>query len=352
MSQMKPSSGCSRWNAFVFLSCLPALIAPSTTDLQAELSLNDAVVEKSDKQLVRGTPGRRPLRGLQEQGGADRKYVYDEIYENPNIPIVQFPLANQRLQRKSGNVEEDTTSQEVPENAKEALIEEPTCLPLNLDFQKAADGRFLRGGTFVENEWSSVFGIKVKASNHEGKKTLHPMIFDSLNVESNGLETNDAFFLGSPNFECGGFGVGQGGRMGNSGENCRALGNLLIPSRKVSTNKKQKDPTPFNWSQGGILTFEFKEYTEVKNIGLLNAGDNSTIEVRYDEGQSQIFGVQSVGANGFQKIDVGVSNVESLAVSLISLSGIASLGLCVQFELPTADSETEGNDKDNEGGRN
>lgn len=273
--------------------------------------------------------------------------MYDEIYDEPGIPIVQFPFSNQIHQMKQSYRQNAAPEGDAEHDSKVALVGEPTCLPVDLDFQNAADGRFLRGGTFVENEWSSVYGIKIKASNAEGKKSLHPMIFDSLNLESNGLETNDVFLLGSPNFECGGLGVGRGGRLGSPGENCVSLGNLIVPSRRVGNNKKQKDDTPSEESQGGILTFEFQKYTEVRKIGLLNAGDNSTIEVRHNDTLLETFEVDSVGANGYQKVQVGLSNVQSLAVSLTSLSGVAVLELCVQLQLPIAENGLEENGDSN-----
>jgi hypothetical protein len=275
----------------------------------------------------------------------ERTYVYDEIYNEPDIPVVQFPLSNQLVRLRQGHFGEKDVSEteKVKHDAEEATVVEPICQPVILDFQKATNGRFLRGGTFVENEWSSGYGIKVKASSHKGKKNLHPMVFDSFNVESNGVDSNDVFYLGSPNFECGGLGVGDGGRLGHAGQNCNALGNLLVPSDRAGASTKQKNSTVSHRSQGGILLFEFTEYTEIRKVGLLNAGDNSTIEVWHNGTLSGRINVDSVGTNGYQKVKVEMPNVDCLAVSLSSFSGVAELDMCVKLNFQTTGKGSNGN---------
>jgi hypothetical protein len=302
----------------------------------AELQTTESWIQKPFGHSVRRLSKRRRLRGLQTRSGKDRKYVYDEIYEEPAIPVVQFPLSNQIVQRMQGNHGQKDISEtgKGGHDSKESTVIEPICQPVILDFQKAADGRNLGGGTFVENEWKYGFGIKMKASNLEGKKNLHPMIFDSFNVESNGVNTTDVFFLGSPNFDCGGLGVGDGGQLGHAGQNCNTLGNLLVPSRKAGPSTKQKSSDFSQRNQGGILTFEFEEYTEVRKIGLLNAGDNSTIEAWRNGTLVSRIDVNSVGLNGYQKVQVEVPNVDFLAVSLTSFSGVSELDMCIQLDFP------------------
>jgi hypothetical protein len=321
----------------------PLLVAQTLSTV--ELHTSDALIQRPSGRSVRRLSKRRRLRGLQTQGGKERKYVYDEIYKEPDIPVVRFPLSNQISERKHGNDEQKDISGTVKagHDTKEPTISEPICQPVILDFQKAADGRFLRGGTFVEYEWSSGYGIKIKASNREGKKNLHPMIFDSLNVESNEVETNDVFFLGSPNFDCGGLGVGVGGRLGQVGQNCNSLGNLLVPYRKAGASTKQSNRTVTDRSQGGILTFEFEKYTEVRKIGLLNAGDNSTIETWHNASLSGRIDVSSVGTNGYQKVQVGIPNVDTLDVSLTSFSGVTELDMCIQLDFHTSGKGSNGN---------
>jgi hypothetical protein len=258
------------------------------------------------------------------QENQDRTYVYDEIYQDPDIAIVKFPFSSQNVQRQrisGGSTEQGKGSGTMGTGSKG----EPICDPVTVDFEKAADGRTLTGGIFVETEWKQGFEIKIEALDLEGKKDLHPMIFDSLNVESNGIGSNNVFFLGSPNFECGGMGVGRGGREGMPGENCEPLGNLLIPSRKTA-HKKDNDNEAV---PGGILVFEFKKYTEVRTIGLLNVAVNSTILVSHSDGRNETIGVNSVGKNGYQIVNVSKVDVGTLYVYLESFVGMDSLELCM-----------------------
>jgi hypothetical protein len=178
------------------------------------------------------------------------------------------------------------------------------------------------------------------------------MIFDSLHVESNGLSTNEVFFLGSPNFECGGFGVGRGGREGQLGENCNALGNLLLPSGKSGSSKKQKDSSSSQESAGGVLMFVFKQITDVQRIGLLNAGDNSTVEIIHPDSLAETINVTSVGVNGYQSVDVSAEDVEKIYISLSTFSGVSSIDLCVYDNLPSVNENDETEKDDEKEGRN
>jgi hypothetical protein len=275
----------------------------------------------SNRRRIQSSSGRRRLRGQkihaienkrEQQVEAVRSNVYDKVLDQP------------------GNEIDKIMFRKLDDSAI------PSCEPVKLDFQKAADGRNLNGGSFVQDEWHSL-GIRIKSYSQEGKKDVHPMIFDSFDVESNGFQNNDIYFLGSPNFDCGGFGVGRGGQAGKSGENCEPLGNLLIPARRSAIfssnyNKKEKGSlsSTSEMDEGGIITFEFKRYAEVTKIGLLNVMEGSELQVVHNDGVSETIELTSVGTNGYQKINVAKSNVEKLHVSFSSLAGVASVDLCLE----------------------
>ncbi len=210
--------------------------------------------------------------------------------------------------------ESNTYSQQQP-HADEISV----CRKMTLDFSKASNGRNMFAGAFVRGDWFHSFGVSIDAEGHDGSKNVHPMIFDSGDVESNGMG-NHAFALGSPNFDCEGFGVGAGGKIGKAGENCEPLGNMLIPSQKPAQGT------------GGVLIFEFHKTTTVENIGFLNLGSNDQIKVIRDDGNMEKLSLFSVGQNGYQNINLDVENVQKLHVSLHSFGAVTGLDLCIANE--------------------
>jgi hypothetical protein len=175
----------------------------------------------------------------------------------------------------------------------------------------------------VARQWLQKHGIKITAQSHEAPQNMYPMIFDSGDVGFNRIDRDDSFSLGSPNVDCGGTGVGGGGAFRQPGDNCVALGNLLIPSRRAGIPSLAD--TDF-----GTLVFEFSEVTSVRSISLLNVlGNESWLQVIQEDGSSVDMALSSVGENGLQIIPIDRSDVKKLSVSLTSFAGIASLDLCV-----------------------
>jgi len=209
------------------------------------------------------------------------------------------------------------------------------CRRMDLNFAKAANGRVMSGGEFVRGEWFHRYGLNIYAEGHDGKNNLHPMIFDSSNIESNGLvENEDLFALLSPNIDCGGRGIGTGGKEGNSGENCHLLGNILIPSRKPgSPNLYLKTRgSSYQPPLGGVLIFEFDKKTKVDNIELLNIGRFDQITAIHNDGSFEKIPLVSLGQNGFQKLHLKLDNVERLYINLHSFGAVTGLDLCVVVE--------------------
>ena len=224
-------------------------------------------------------------------------------------------------------------------NKQDGIV--PVCQRVRLDFAKASNGRKMFGGLFVNGEWFHTYGVMIHAEGHNGEKDIHPMIFDSSNVNTNGLEgSSDIFSLGSPNFDCGGFGVGRGGREGQPGENCQRLEKVLIPSRvpgspNTSTNTGIKIgssegtlPEPL---LGGVLTFDFhNKWTKVDSIELLNIiGEENEILAVHNDGTAEKINLVSVGQNGFQNVDLGLDNINRLYITLNSFAGVSGIDLCV-----------------------
>jgi hypothetical protein len=221
----------------------------------------------------------------------------------------------------------------------------PVCQHVRLDFAKASNGRKMFGGLFVKGEWFHTYGVMIHAEGHNGEKDIHPMIFDSSNVETNGLEgSSDIFSLGSPNFDCGGFGVGRGGREGQPGENCQRLEKILMPSRvsgspNTNTNTNTNTGIKIGSSEGassepllgGVLMFEFhNKWTKVDSIELLNImGEENEILAVHSNGTAEKINLVSVGQNGFQDKYLGLDNINRLYITLNSIAGVSGIDLCV-----------------------
>jgi hypothetical protein len=280
----------------------------------------------------------RLLRGQRRKLEAYRRPEFVDDLPSEGGLVQRFPAAVQHLMDAGGSYRSENSEVSfvvLPQDDDLCIEEEwnpktrsapkgspiEQCTNLKLDFEKAEDGKPLAGGTFVARQWLYKYGIKITAQSHQDPQNVYPLIFDAEDVGSNGVDREDSFSLGSPNVDCGGTGVGGGGELGQPGENCEALGNLLIPSRRAGT------PTSSSDADFGILVFEFYKMTVLGSISLLNVlGNESRLQV---DGSSVDMALSSVGENGLQVIHIDRSDVRKLSVSLKSFAGIASLDLCV-----------------------
>jgi hypothetical protein len=102
----------------------------------------------------------------------------------------------------------------------------------NVDFSVSSDGRKLRNGVDVSNNWKSI-GVSVTATGNYllDFVPLRARIFDTSNTTC--IQTTKTQNFGSPNNNCqgGGPGVGDGGIPGQLGENCNPVGSKCNTSR-------------------------------------------------------------------------------------------------------------------------
>lgn len=189
-------------------------------------------------------------------------HVYDDLMaEKPNVPhIVRFRRPHNSAARRGFlgsqqggmNTQVDHQQQQLAtkiEEKEEQNTSVPNCEIVRLDFSKTDTGRDLSGGDYVKDEWYHKHGVYLWAEASKEQKVeeddyddhgdeeeeddkpksknnkLHPMIFDSGRVEQNSLgPLKDVYQLGSPNLDCGGPGVGGGGKLFSEGSNCEDLG--------------------------------------------------------------------------------------------------------------------------------
>jgi len=257
-----------------------------------------------------------------------------QLQRHSNVPGQNDIISQQDLEKLTQEQERYNSSplsSRSGDDKQSDLI--PVCKHVRLDFAKAANGRHMFGGLFVRGEWFHNYGVMVYAEGRNGEKDLHPMIFDSSNVGTNGLIGGDMFSLGSPNYDCGGFGVGRGGREGNPGENCSPLENILIPSRvpgSPNTSIRIGEGISSDLFLDGVLIFEFhNKWTKVESIELLNIMEESKILAVRNDVITEKIQLVSVGQNGFQNVHLGLENIERLYITLSLFSGVSEINLCV-----------------------
>lgn len=312
------------WSAIViklFIWCLATKFSTST-DLQ---SFNER-----DEQRVTENAGLDIGQHGRHLRSSISRHYQERQTDHSDEPAGTNSMVQQDLSQING--EQSGSSFLTSQGGSQFQEQIQVCLPIHLNFAKAANGRTLSGGEFVRGEWFHKYGLKIYAKGHDGKNDIHPMIFDSSHVESNGLGgSHDVFALGSPNFDCEGFGVGSGGKIGRAGENCEPLGNLLIPSRNprspnlnLSTGGQSSQPP-----LGGVLIFEFNEVTKVETIGVLNVRDSDEIMIVHNDGNYDKVELSSLGQNGFQNIHLDMDSVKKLYINLHSFGAVTGLDLCV-----------------------
>ena len=324
-----------RWSASVvwLFICVVAKWSPST-------ALPNIYEKTEHENTLNGQTDRvTPVRQLRRQ--EIRNSVQGESYDGPDARSDGTGHENILMQQDLEQLKQEHPSsssslsgpgeyQFKDQESNQHLLQ--VCRRMKLDFAKAANGRMMSGGEFVGGEWFHHYGVNIYAEGHDGEKNLHPMIFDSANVESNGLVDNkDVFALGSPNFDCGGFGFGRGGKEGKPGENCESLGNVLIPSRKPgspSLSLKNRGRSPHSLP-GGVLIFEFDKTTKVDNIKLLNIMGWNQIMAIHNDGSLEKIDLVSVDKNGFQNVPLDLDNVKRLYVTLQSFAAVAGIDLCM-----------------------
>lgn len=311
--------------ATLFVCCVAASQWSFTTAIdetnQLQQQHDNHLQQDWENRALRGVP----LRASSQFSSSDRHSAVDTT---PSSQIEYNNIAGDAMERDNYNLNSISRESSGFQPREPQQGEITVCRQMTLDFAKASNGRVMWGGEFVGGEWFHTFGLTIDAQGHDGKKNLHPMIFDSTQAETNGLGSNDAFALGSPNKDCEGFGVGVGGKIGTTGENCKSLGNLLIPSQKPelsSTTKSGFHPP----RMGGVLIFEFHRDTTVQSIGLLNVGSSDQVMIIPDDGNLDKVDLESVGQNGFQKINLDMDNVKKLYVSLHSFGAVTGLDLCI-----------------------
>jgi hypothetical protein len=224
----------------------------------------------------------------------------------------------------------------------------------SVDFSTyTSDGKIAEKGDYVSNEWKPEHGFTITASggyNPESKAR----IFDTAD-QACVSSANGSLEFGSPNKNCenGGHGHGDGGKPGESGENCEPVGSkydaqqsptalftmslssitltssLLLCSTDVLIVQESDKSCPDSNPQGGTLKFVFDTPVLVSDIGLMDVDEEEQrIRITYDDGVSELFAYSGFGDNAVQRVICNKLNVKELEVIFPGTGAVTELNFC------------------------
>jgi len=150
--------------------------------------------------------------------------------------------------------------------------------PVEINFNE------LSHNDYVSNFYETLYGVRFSAFGGFGDK---PRVFDTSNPGV--LEDGDPD-LGSPNKHCTppGPGIGQGGKPGTAGANCKAQGNALII-------EEDGGGVPDDNQISGTIIINFEPTAQyVNSIGFLDVDSVSYVTVFGASGQKKTIGLQPV----------------------------------------------------------
>lgn len=206
-----------------------------------------------------------------------------------------------------------------------------------LDWETDADGNSLSSGQVIDDEFHSTTGISItlRAQSEAPDGSNVRAIFPSHQppVAPSG-RTIDAD-LGTPNETCpgGGPGIGEGGELGQPGENCTPQNNILIiPTVGDGDGDGFIDGLPDDDEEGGLATFLFSEVVSVDYLEIIDQENDETAIIRAYSNASGDPGSlvaevssQPLGDNSFQHIDLNALGVVRLDVEYLGSGGLANL---------------------------
>ena len=201
----------------------------------------------------------------------------------------------------------------------------PNACPPVLDFDTDDMGVPLAAGTVVQNQFQSQGILSIDCANGNSNHPDTCIIFDSSSPTGGDVD------LGTPNQDFGGPGIGNGGKLGQLGQNDVALGNLLIIAENVTdSNNDGLIDDPDDEGSGGVITFTFDGPTEVSSVTLvdIDANEPGIVEVTFDGGGSMSVPFQLLGDNSVQTIALNQNNVVSMGVHLCLSGAVAAVDYC------------------------
>ena len=206
-----------------------------------------------------------------------------------------------------------------------------------LNWETDAQGNPLQPGQVIDDEFHSTEGISltiIGVSDRPGGadiRAVFPSDAPPITGAGNVIDPD----LGSPNQTCpgGGPGVGEGGEVGEPGENCMNLGNVLIlPTTDDDDNDGFIDGLPNDDAAGGLGIFIFSAPVTIDYLDLLDIENPESAVIR---AYSTTAGSPSdlllevpaapLGNNSYQRFDLAVEDVLRLEVEYQASGALAAL---------------------------
>ncbi len=194
-----------------------------------------------------------------------------------------------------------------------------------LDWEQDADGNPISSGQVIDDEYHSTTGISITVRAQSVRNVA--ATFPSHTPAPVDLD------LGTPNETCpgGGPGVGDGGEVGQPGENCMEHFNVLImPTTGDGDGDGFIDGTPNDDAAGGTIIFLFSEPVTVDYIEVLDqeSQESVIIEAYGDVAGSNLLDTQNpsgFGDNSYEFIPIEVQGVRRVEFDFEGSGAIASI---------------------------
>ena len=187
-----------------------------------------------------------------------------------------------------------------------------------IDFESVAEGAHLT---------TQIPGVTASAANDTAGHPDKAIIFNST------VPTDDDDDLGSPNETCpgGGAGIGAGGEVGEVGENCQSLGQVLIIAENETDGYSDGVvDVPDDESGGGTITFTFTSPVNVARVEILDIEESTagTVEASNGGGLVASAPMLGLGDNSFQSVVLDAANVTTLDVIFPGSGAIPAIYYC------------------------
>lgn len=211
----------------------------------------------------------------------------------------------------------------VPMALRSTAQETPICFAGKLaDFDTRPNGSAtstIAGGEQVDTQYSD-WGLTISAKNSRRGPDV-AVAFDS------GHPTKDEEEFGTPNKDFGGPGEGDGGKIGNAGENSKGKQNVLIIPERLKEEGHRGDSFKGYKADTGTLYFTFAAPTYLESVIVLNnEKDTNTIRL-YDAHGSvlRMIPLSKMGANSIQKVTLATEGVSEMRVIMKDESAVDDL---------------------------
>ncbi|MCP4429114.1 MAG: hypothetical protein GY803_31905, partial [Chloroflexi bacterium] len=199
---------------------------------------------------------------------------------------------------------------------------------IKIPFEVDSQGNPILPGQIIDDEYSTTDPDQLSVEVSVSDPIAHPaIIFNSADPTGGDVD------LGSPNNTCSPPGLGEGisGTVGTPGENCQALGNILILAENITDmNGDGLVDDPDDYNGGGMITFTFNVLVQVDYLEVLDIDENglilSVLDVNGDPIRTNITPT-GLGNNSYEEFVLGDKDVKYLVADFPGSGALASIAV-------------------------